>query len=240
MRSTLHPAFFIRLTHSLCSLNPSLEDHLFTLLFRTCLKCALFMCYSCKLLEISVQISFIGNPRDCSRILGTWTLHSIIFWRADLLCLLRGEGGMWGLTVSCNFQEHSCLWKRLRSLFICHLTHVLQPGWWSPQLDLTHIVLRTYSDPDWPGLCWRHGRVVAIKKKKSSFLLNRHGKSSVENVPNLTTHTQIAKGMSMVAKGRLGGNLGAQSAFLSVFSLLISLRALKLPCLGESDPCRGL
>lgn len=41
--------------------------------------------------------------------------------------------------------------------------------------------LRMYSDPD-PGLCRCHGRVVAFKKN-SSFLLNRRGKATVENVP---------------------------------------------------------
>lgn len=39
------------------------------------------------------------------------------------------------------------------------------------------------------------------QKKKSSFLLNRHGKASVENVPNLTTHTN-SKRDEHVCKGK--------------------------------------
>lgn len=80
-------AFFICLICLLCILNPSLEDvtwhhlFLFKLLFRTCLKGALFMYYSWALLEIGVQISFIGHLGDCSRVLCTCKMRSVISWK---------------------------------------------------------------------------------------------------------------------------------------------------------------
>lgn len=143
--------------------------------------------YSWAQLEISVKISFIGKPRDCSRILVTYTSHSIISWRAGLLCLVGGKSFM-------QHQEQSCFWKRSHGCFICHLMHVFQPGWWSPQPGLTHGSESLFRPRLWPGPFRSHRGVMAIKKNLPSFCLAGHGKAIVENVPDVRTPMNSKRG----------------------------------------------
>lgn len=139
------------------------------------------MYYSWTLLEISVQISFIGHPGDCSIVLCTYKLHGILSWKAGWLCLL-GENG--------SFME------LLRT--VMPLKEIMQPfhlpfnahssarlGNSSTRFDSYgfEIFLRPRL---WQGSCRSHGRIVGIKQTFSQCLVGDR-KAIVENSPNLRT-----------------------------------------------------
>lgn len=138
--------------------------------------------YSWALLEISVKTSFIGNPRDCSRILVTYTLHSIISWKAGLLCLV-GEKVSWNAKNNHAFER-----DLVAVIFAIWCMYFSQAGEVLSQVWL--MVLKTYSDPDFgQDLSEVTGELWLSKKKKNllSFCLAGHGKAIVENVPDVRT-----------------------------------------------------
>lgn len=140
------------------------------------------MYYSWALLEISVQISFIGHPRDCSRVLCTYKLHRIISWKAALLCLL-GEND--------SFMELLRTIMPLKEItWLFHLTFDTRTSarledlpshvWflWLWNFIQTQTLSRTLQ---------KSRRRCGYQKILNPFCLARDGKTIVENFSNRRT-----------------------------------------------------
>ena len=169
--------------------------------------------------------ALLGTPETAAE---SWLLiHCIVSFPEQEAC-----SALWGEKVSCNCQEQSCFWKRSCGRFICHLMHVFQPGWWSPQPALTHGFENLFRPRLWPGPFRSHGRVVAIQKNLPSFCLAGHGKAIVENVPDVGTPMN-SKRDRHGCEGKTSVTLVPCFPFLSLSSLVKAPFMLQGPLVLE-------
>lgn len=101
------------------------------------------------------------------------------FPQSGSLCFL-GE-----MTASCHRQEQSSPGMGSHGHFICRLLHILQPGWELLRQVGAGGFEISFRPRLWPGLCRRHGRVVAVRKVSGSFCFAGDRKAIAENAPNL-------------------------------------------------------